>query len=265
MSRFRLIGGLAVFALVGLAATPAWAQTYQPGPFLTTTTSTSTTIAGQTTTTIAGQTTTTVTPITTPTTTGGNDTTGVQASGTLVPGQSQTDELCGFAPGASVSVTANGQPVGNQTADSNGCVAVVVAVSAGVALGSGSSFPLAVVSPAAVVHILGQTAGSAHAITVNGVSVNGVCGSNSVVGTGANQQGGTLTQTDSFTINCAAAPITGAPGSSSGSGLAVTGANILRFTGAALLLLAFGAILVIADRRRGRAREYEPRPGRSPG
>jgi hypothetical protein len=162
--------------------------------------------------------------------------------------------MCGFAPGATVAISVDGQSVGNQTADGNGCVAVTIKPSAGAAMASVNGFPLAAVAlPEAVVHILGQATGTSKQITVNGVTVNGVCGSNSAIGVGPNTQGGTLTQTDLFTVNCAAAPVS-TPTTGTG-GLAVTGANIIRFGGAALLLIAFGAVLVFADRRRGRARD----------
>lgn len=217
MNRFKLTAGIPTLAMgLLLVAGPASAQVYAPGPTTTSTSTstTSTTAVGNTTTTLPGATT-TAAPTTTPPTTA--PASGNQSGGTHVKGETFTNNLCGYQPGATVSLNVDGQAGPSATADGNGCVAVQVTV-----------------------------LDNSH-VRVNGVTFNASCGSNSVVTTGPGSNGASLSETDSFTINCAATPST-----TSSGGLAFTGANIMKLGGAALLLIAFGAGLVAVERRRSR-------------
>lgn len=220
MNRFKLTAGISTLAMgLLLVAGPASAQVYNPGPTTTTAAPTTTTTVGNTTTTLPGATTTA--PPTTQAGGGATTTTapasGNQNGGTHVKGETFTNNACGYQPGATVSLNVDGQAGPSATADGNGCVAIQVTV-----------------------------LDNSH-VRVNGVTFNASCGSNSVVTTGPGSNGSTLSETDSFTINCAATP-----SSTSSGGLAFTGANIMKLGGAALLLIAFGAGLVAVERRRSR-------------
>jgi len=76
---------------------------------------------------------------------------------------------------------------------------------------------------------------------VNGVSVPITCGANSLTFTGTGPTGASLVQTVAFSVNCA---VTAA--------IVFTGSNVLKWLLAALILLAFGALFLIAERRRAR-------------
>ena len=218
MNRLKLTAGISSLALgLLLAAAPAGAQVYNPGTTTTSTSTTSTTVAGATTTTLPGATTTAPPTTSSPTTAapaGGN-----QNGGTHVKGETFSNQLCGYQPGATVTLSVDGQAGPSATADGNGCVTVQVTI-----------------------------VDNSH-VRVNGVTFNAACGPNSVITTGPGANGSTLSETDSFTINCGTAAT---PTSSNGGGLAFTGANILKLSGAALLLILFGAALVAAERRRSR-------------
>ena len=188
MNRFKLTAGISTLAMgLLLMAGPATAQVYNPG---------TTTTAPATTTTAPAS--------------------GNQNGGTHVLGETFTNNACGYQPGATVSVTVDGQAGPSATANGSGCVALQITI-----------------------------VDNSH-VRVNGVTFNSSCGSNSIVTTGPGANGSTLSQTDTFTVSCAAAPTT------SRGGLAFTGANVMKIGGAGLLLIAFGAGLVAIERRRSR-------------
>ena len=65
-------------------------------------------------------------------------------SPTVVLGETISSTLCGFAPGSTVNVSVNGQPVGTVTANGSGCATVTTKVNStsqatvlGVTVGSG--------------------------------------------------------------------------------------------------------------------------------
>jgi len=128
---------------------------------------------------------------------------------------------CPFEPGSTVTITVNGTTVGTKTADASGAVTVNVTVV--------SQTQLSINDP---------------------VSAPGQCGPNTVVATGA-ANGATGTNTAGFTVLCPAGVVTPSPR----SGVAFTGANVLRWGAIAMVLVAVGAFLIIADRRRARARD----------
>jgi len=193
----------------------------------TTTTVPSTTTAAPSSTTVPAATT-TVAPTTIPASSGATTTTTVatvvgpgQAGGSASLGGSITNEVCGFLPGSTVQLTLNGTvSAGTTTADSNGCITITIKV-------------------------LSDTP----QLVVDGTQANGICGTNMVVATGPGASGGTFSQSDSVTVNCAAQP------TSSSSGLPFTGANVLKLAAAAVVLIMMGALLVVADRRRSRVRD----------
>jgi len=131
---------------------------------------------------------------------------------------------CVFSPGATVNVSVNGQGVIAKVADSNGFVGVTIRVV--------SATELEIDDP---------------------VSVRAQCGPNSLVGTGrsAAAGGATVSQTVTFNVACAgpgggvARPVSGR--------VAFTGANIAKWAAVALALIGIGAVLVVANRRRGHA------------
>jgi hypothetical protein len=129
---------------------------------------------------------------------------------------------CVFTPGASVNVTVDGQTVGTKVADASGFITVTIHVV--------SATELQIDDP---------------------VSVRSQCGGNSLVGTGPSQAdgGATVSQTVTFSVACpgpgggVAQPVSGR--------VAFTGANIAKWAAVALALVAIGALLVVANRRRG--------------
>lgn len=128
---------------------------------------------------------------------------------------------CPFDPGSTVTITVNGQTVGTKTADASGAVTVNVTV-------------------------VSQTV-----LQINDpVTAPGQCGPNSVVATGP-ANGSTGSITGGFTVLCPAGVVTAVPR----RGVAFTGANILRWGAVAMLLVAVGAVLIVADRRRAKARD----------
>jgi len=140
-------------------------------------------------------------------------TSGAADAGSVAPGQTATFNLCGvFKPGSNVILTVDGQAAGTKVASSAGVVPVVITVT------------------------------SATTASVNDpVIVNVNCGANTVVATGTGPSGGT--QTGTFAVPCAA---------TTASGVAFTGANVMKGLLVALLLIAVGAALVLAQRRRRR-------------
>jgi hypothetical protein len=135
-------------------------------------------------------------------------------AGTVVVGTTVTFTLCGaFQPGSAVTITVNGEAAGTKTANANGSVTIVITITT-----------------------------STSALVNDPVKVEVNCGANNVVATGTSPTGGAAASTGAFSINCA--PTTPS------SGLAFTGANIFKFLAAALLLIAIGGALVLAERRR---------------
>ena len=130
--------------------------------------------------------------------------------GVLVGGTKFNNEVCGFQPNSTVTVTFNGTNVEQQTTDANGCARQVVETSC---------------PPAATI--------DGHRFDAKAADENRLV----VSGTGADGQ--PLSQTDTFGVRCV------------GGKSAFTGANVLRWTIAALVLIAIGALFVVADRRRG--------------
>jgi hypothetical protein len=121
--------------------------------------------------------------------------------------------LGGFPPGATITVTVNGTGGLTKTADGNG-----------------------------IIHITIQITGANTGLLGDPVNVTLQCGTNTI-----NATGGGVTQTGTFTNNCpAAAAATPAPAST----VAFTGANILRWSLAAVALLGIGALMVWGSRRR---------------
>ena len=153
---------------------------------------------------------------------------GSQDAGAHAVGTSFTVVLsptCAFSAGALVNIVVNGQAIGTKAASANGTVTVNVTVA--------SATQLVINDP---------------------VTVAGQCGTNTIVATGpsAAAGGATVTQTATFTVLCptgVAVPTPVARGR-----VAFTGANVLRWGAVALVLLAVGALLVVADRRRAKAR-----------
>jgi LPXTG-motif cell wall-anchored protein len=170
---------------------------------------------------------------TTPTTAG--NTSGSINAGTLGSGGTVSVDVCGFAPGSTVTITLNGGAVTTATVGSNGCATITIqVVSPGTALGR----PVF----AAAGLQLAQTSSS---LKINGVAATGLPpGQQNTIGaTGTGSNLATRTVNVFFTTSTSA---------TSGSGLPRTGVMILRWALAALGLIAIGALLVVADRRRNR-------------
>jgi hypothetical protein len=144
------------------------------------------------------------------TSTAGESSSQVRDIGLERPGHPFTAEACGFQPGSTVNVSFNGGSAGTATVDSSGCV-----------------------------HVAGEVLAACPQVRINGIVFTGHTGANSIVNSGTGSNGASRTVTVKFNISCAA-----------GSGTARTGANILRWVIAALALIAVGAFLIVADRRR---------------
>jgi hypothetical protein len=135
-------------------------------------------------------------------------------AGSISVGQTVTFTLCGnFAPGAAVTVTVNGVSVFTK-APTNGAVTVVITVK--------SSTVLAVDDP---------------------VNVAAVCGVNTAVATGATVGGGSASSSGTFNLVCTSSTTTS-------SGLAFTGTNVIEALLVAFALIVIGALLVVFQRRR---------------
>jgi hypothetical protein len=76
---------------------------------------------------------------------------------------------------------------------------------------------------------------------VSGIDPAITCGANNAVFTGVSSAGASISQTVGFSINCAVS-----------AGIVFTGANISKWLLAALVLLALGALILLAERRRSR-------------
>jgi hypothetical protein len=135
-------------------------------------------------------------------------------AGTVTVGKTITFTLCGdFAPGSSVTITANGVVVFTKT-PSAGAVTVVVTVT--------SQTVMAVGDP---------------------VNVAATCGTNTIVATGPSAAGGTGMSTGTFTLLCTSTGTTTGP-------LALTGTNVMIALLIALALIGFGVLLVVLQRKR---------------
>jgi hypothetical protein len=134
-------------------------------------------------------------------------------AGVVKIGATVTFTLCGpFRPGSAVALTVDGDVAGVKTANANGAVTVVITITS-----------------------------STTALVNDPIKVDVNCGANNVIATGTSPTGTTVVSTGTFSITCA--PTTS-------GGLAFTGANISKFLAAALLLIAVGVALLVAERRR---------------
>lgn len=135
--------------------------------------------------------------------------------GSVAVGSVVTFSICGpFTNGGSVNVAVNGRQAVTKQASTAGTISIVLRIT--------SKSVAEVDDP------------------VN-VAIN--CGANTVSANGPAFNGGTATQIGAFSLNC---------GSTTATGLAFTGANVLKGLGAALALIVVGAFLVVTQRRRSR-------------
>lgn len=146
--------------------------------------------------------------------------TGTQDVGTVEVGQQfvlQIAPTCAFDPAATVEIDANGVAF-TDTAEANGRVLLTV-------------------------NVLSTTQ-----LSIN-PTVPARCGVNTVTARGPSTvaQGGTATQTATFTLNCPAGPAVATPIQAR---LSLTGANSVRFAAVALALVAAGSVFVVVARRR---------------
>lgn len=154
--------------------------------------------------------------------------TGSQNVGSVNVGQRfvlQLAPTCLFTAGAAVTVTVNGVNIPGKTAAASGVVLVDITVV--------SATQLSVDDP---------------------VTTPAICGTNTVVARGPSStaQGGTSTQTATFTLTCPAGPGTGTAGPATPvvGRLSLTGANTLRFVAIALALVVAGSMALVVTRRR---------------
>jgi len=148
---------------------------------------------------------------------------GTQSVGNVNIGQRfvlQLAPTCLFTPGTPLTVTVNNAPIPGKTAEATGIALVDVTVV--------SATQLSIDDP---------------------ILVPAICGTNTVVASGASQsaQGGRSTQTATFTLNCPSVPVTTV---TSGGILSRTGASSLRYGAVALALVMVGSLTVVATRRR---------------
>jgi hypothetical protein len=151
--------------------------------------------------------------------------TGTQDVGNVTVGQRfvlQLAPTCTFTPGAPITVTVNGVDIPGKVAGATGFVLVDVTVV--------STTQLSIDDP---------------------VLTPAVCGVNTVTARGPSPtaQGGTSTQTATFTLTCPTATTTVAVPTQQGT-LSRTGANTLRVVAVALALMVAGATFVVTARRR---------------
>jgi hypothetical protein len=167
-------------------------------------------------------------PTTTTTTTPAEVT--VQANGTTTtatvtvgPGGSEvvTANVCGYAPASSVTVTVDGTVVYVSTADSSGCLFLTITIS----------------DPS---------------ISINGSpAVTIPYGTAAIAASGVSPSGAAVTDTVDVPVASPTAVVTSAPPtSSSSSGLAFTGADIMAMVVAGLALIALGFLVLTFSRRR---------------
>lgn len=127
---------------------------------------------------------------------------------------------CVWDPGTGVDVTVNGTSVGTKTADSGGAVSVAITIV--------SETELSVDDP---------------------IQTSARCGANTVRGVGTSRAaGGSASHTTTFDIACP-----GAAARPSKGKVALTGANVVRWSSIALGLVVVGGLFLAIDRRRARA------------
>jgi len=146
-------------------------------------------------------------------------------AGDFVVGQTITLTLaanCVWDPGTGVATTVNGTPVGIKTASAAGTISVQITIV--------SATELSVDDPV-------QTAA--------------YCGANTVVGVGASRASATgrSTHTTTFNISC---PGAAAQPAAKGR-VALTGANVMRWSAIAVGLVVVGGMFLALDRRKARA------------
>jgi len=168
----------------------------------------------------------------TSTTTGTPSSASINA-GTLGSGGATSVDVCGFLAGSTVTVTVNGGSAFTLTVGSNGCVTITISVTS-----AGSAFGRPVFATVGM-----QLAQTGSTLVINGHTITGNPPgvSNTIVVSGTGSDGNPRTVSVVFTTS-----------TSSSSALPRTGVMILRWTLAALALIGVGALLVLADRRRGR-------------
>ncbi len=134
---------------------------------------------------------------------------------------------CAWTPGAALSVAVNGTGIPGKTANGSGGGNVTV------------------------------TAVSATQLSVDDpVTTPAQCGANTVTASGPSRvaQGGRATHTVTFTVLCPGVT-PGAVTKAATSRVALTGANLARWSAIGLGLIVIGAVFVAADRRKARARD----------
>lgn len=139
-------------------------------------------------------------------------------------------ESCGFSDG--VALQLNGSDAGSDTVGTDGCTRQNVSWTNGGTAAGSARFAVVGVE-------LAQT--GTPKVTIDGRTYNGVIGNNTLAVFGVGTNGANRTVFHTFTITSA---------SGGGGALPRTGAMILRWSLAALALLAVGGLLVLADRRR---------------
>ena len=128
--------------------------------------------------------------------------------------------VCLFDAGALIGVSVNGQDIGTKEANADGTVNVTVRVV--------SATQLEIDDP---------------------VTVASQCGVNNIVVRGPSSAArAQVTHTATFTVLCPGGAAKAVKGR-----VAFTGANVLRWGGAAAVLVALGGVLMVAARRRSRA------------
>ena len=170
---------------------------------------------------------------TTPTTAG--STSGSINAGALGAGGTVSVDVCGYVPGSTVTYTLNGVGTGSGVAGSNGCATITIQV-----VNPGTALARRVFAAAGL-----RLAATSSTVKINGVTATalppGQQNTIAATGTGTNLAPRTVNVFFTTTV-------------SSSGGLPRTGVMILRWSLAALALIAVGALLVFADRRRARSR-----------
>jgi hypothetical protein len=129
-------------------------------------------------------------------------------------GNTFTVTLCGFAPGATVTLAVNGTVDASVVAGSGGCVTLTGVVS------------------------------DPHIAVNGGTPVAVGLGANAITATGISAGGGTQTDTADLTV------VTTAAAAATPSGLAFTGADIMAVVIGGLALIALGFLVLTFARRR---------------
>jgi hypothetical protein len=175
------------------------------------------------------------------TTTAAGPTSQTQQLGDHQQGDTFIIESCGFSQGVTLQLNGNG--AGDDTLNSAGCAQeTVTIVEDGVGLGAARF-------AAAGLHVAAPTP----QVRIDGRLYTAKAGSNDLTVFGIGTNGANRTVHNLFNI----------AGRTGGGALPRTGAMILRWSLAALALMAVGTLLVLADRRRKAApihAEHKPRP-----